>query len=176
MPECPRSRLRLGIPGIGATDFATIPPLVELAVWDPGSGIPVRRPIGRTALSDRSNAGTPVINGPSYATKYGWDVVAVCTEAEARRLEAFAELQSQNQRLKIDYPLRLIDETSYLPPEESPHSKTLLQTLQETWSASWVYGYGVFPVQLSIPDGFAVPAGVWGGVAYYKVGFAVDEL
>lgn len=171
------AQLRLGLPGAGTTDFATSPiPALTFDEWDE-TGIPTRRPLGFTAIGQRSNWGTAALVGPAHRVLYAWDVVTICTVAEARQLGALALWQVAQQKAGNLGALRLIDETDYLDSEASPHSHTLLATLTETWNAGYVYGYGVFPVQLSLPEEWKRPVGLAGdGTPLVRVGFSLEVL
>jgi hypothetical protein len=53
----------------------------------------------------------------------------------------------------------------------------LLAAIAETWNAAYVYGYGVFPVQLTLPEEWKRPVGLAGdGTALVRVGFRLEVL
>lgn len=172
-------QIRLGIPGAGTTDFATSPiGFITLDDWEPGTGIPTRKPIGTSSIGQRSNNGVAAIVAPAYVTLYGWDVVAIADLTTTLQLGALARYQDTQQKAGNLAPLRLIDETDYLDPEPNPHSKTLLTPITPPWNGSYRYGYGVFGVQLILPaDGWRTPIGVFSdGTPAYRVAFALEEL
>ncbi|MEM6435703.1 MAG: hypothetical protein AAF773_17905 [Cyanobacteria bacterium P01_D01_bin.115] len=154
--------LTIGIPGSGSTDFATTPiPALTLNAWPAGGGVPTRNEIGYAELSARSNRGTPAISGPSYDVTYSWPIAAMVTLDEALQLGALAKWQDQQYKAQNDGALRLIDELEPVDPQPSPHSRTLLSTLNPSWNAGFEYGYGVFAVKLQLPTDWRQIVGVW---------------
>lgn len=117
----------------------------------------------RVAIAQRSNGGVSQIVAPAYEPKFIWTVAAMLTQAEARQLGALAGWQDRAYKANQDGALRLIDEIEFLDSEPSPHSRTLLSTLTESWNASYVYGYGVFPVLAQLPQDWRELIGRWTG-------------
>ena len=129
------------------------------------------------SLSGRSAAGTPQIGGPSYNPTFIWPITCLLTESEARQLGALALWQNREYQAGNDGALRLIDETEYLDSEPSPHSRTLLTTLTESWNASYEYGYGVFKVKLALPQDWRSQVGVWSdGSGARLLTFVIEEV
>lgn len=154
----------LGIPGTGATDFATTPiPSLLFDRWTRESGPPVRGVIAeqRVAISDRSLNGIAQITGPAYNPKFIWPVAAMMTQAQARQLGAKAGWQDREFKAKRNGALRLIDEIEYLDSEPTPHSRTLLSAISEGWNSSYQYGYGVFDVLIVLPQDSRQLIGRW---------------
>lgn len=163
---------QLGIPGAGASDFATtpIPSINFIDCWTPDGGFPTRGEIGYATLADRSNWGTAQITGPAYGVRYIWPVAAMLTQAQARQLGALAKWQSLGYQgltnaeaptTRVARPLRLVDEIEYLDSEPTPHSRTLLSSIQESWNSDYVYGYGVFEVFVQLPQDWRQLVGRW---------------
>lgn len=154
--------LTLGIPGTGTADFATLPiPSLVLNRWSADTGAPVRGEIGYASLAGRSNNGIPQIIGPSYGEKFIWPVAAMLTLSQARQLGALAKWQSRTYKASQDGALRLIDEIDYLDSEPSPHSRSLLSAITESWNSGYVYGYGVFDALIQLPQDWKQFLGKW---------------
>jgi hypothetical protein len=170
-------QIRLGIPGTGATDFAASPiPSLTLDDWV-AEGIPTPTPIGYKEIGTRSNNGVAGIIGPAHAILYGWQVVVVTDLDGMLQLGALAKWQKLNQDAGSLAALRLIDECNYLEAEPTPHTKTLLTPLNPSWNAGYSYGYGVFPVQLILSEGWNIPIGVFAdGTPAYQLTFGVEEI
>ena len=156
-------QLRLGIPGNTSTNFASSP-LTALTLTRSPAGAPlaVVSTVGWATLSDRSNRGTAIITGPSHSFFYSWAISALLTQDEALHLQALAQWQNDKlQKKESGFALRLIDETKFVIPEPSPHSRVLLQSITPPFGNSYRYGYGVFPVKLEIPEDLLSDAGRW---------------
>ncbi|MEO0533232.1 MAG: hypothetical protein AAF215_05130 [Cyanobacteria bacterium P01_A01_bin.123] len=155
--------LTLGIPGAGASDFATTPiPSITLNLWpDDDDAEPLRSESGYAEVEERSSEGTPQIIGPSYEPTYLWTVPVMLTLDEAIQLGALAKWQDAEYKAYRDGALRLIDEIDYLDAEPSPHSRTLLSALNPSWNAGYEYGFGVFKVKLQVPGNWRRIAGRW---------------
>lgn len=107
-----------------------------------------------------SQYGTPEIQGALTDPRYTWQISAHLTENEALQLDALAKWQDSQYKAKLDGKLQLTDQMEYLPPEASPHSRTLLSALNPSWNAGYEYGYGVFDVAIAIPEQHRTHAGV----------------
>ena len=152
----------IGIPGSGASDFATTPiPSLTLNTWPANAGLPTRSTLGYAELSERSNRGTPVVTGPAYDVTYSWAIAAMLTLDEALQLGALALWQDRQYKAQNDGALRLIDQIEFLDAEPSPHSRTLLQALNPSWNAGYQYGYGVFSIKLQLPPDWRQNIGRW---------------
>lgn len=170
--------LTIGIPGGGASNFATTPiPSLAIDRFPPDAGIPIRGELGYAALSGRSTNGIPQIIGVTHTPKYLWTITAMLTDAQSRQLGALAKWQDATYKSGSDGKLRLIDEITYLDSEASPHSRTLLSSLQESWNSGYVYGFGVFDVLIQLPQDWKTAIGVWGdGSEARSVTFSLVEL
>jgi hypothetical protein len=139
-------QITIGIAGGSSTNFTTsaIPSLVLAKT----AGIlSSRTQLNPLTIAGRSSYGTLAVDGSSYAAKYGWELSAVVTEADALVLESLLQWQKANPTSG----LRLIDEVEYLAPAAT-QSRTLLATLAPTWNGAYVYGYGVYQVVLTVGD------------------------
>jgi hypothetical protein len=141
-----KGQITIGIAGNAASNFNTdsIPSLVLAKTT---SILSTRIQINPLLISGRSNAGTMVVDGTEFSTRYGWEINAVLSEDEILILDTLIQWQKDNPTIG----LRLIDEVDYLPPAAT-QSRTLLQTLNPTWNAQWVYGYGVFQAIITVGD------------------------
>lgn len=169
----------LGIPGTGTSDFASLPiPSLVLDRWTPDAGVPVRGEIGYAEVAGRSNNGISQISGVAYDPTFIWPVAAMLTQAQARQLGALARWQDREYKARRDGALRLVDEIDFLDSEPSPHSRTLLSSLQESWNSNFVYGYGVFPVKLQLGQDWRQLIGRWvdSGEEARLVTFTLIEL
>lgn len=139
--------ITIGLPGASATTFASSPiPSLEILKFPSGEILANRFSIGTVTAPRRSNYGTPALNAPAYTTKYGWQINCILTEAEWLRLSALIEYSTAEYKAGNDGKLRLVDETQFLPPEDSPHTKNLLSDITWPDNAGYVYGYGAFDV------------------------------
>ena len=155
-------QLTIGIPGAGAADYVTTPiPSLVLFRQPTDAPLALRSELGYAEVTGRSNYGTPQVSGPNYDPTYQWAVAAMLTEAEARQLGALAKWRDRQYKSNANGRLRLIDQVEYLDSEASPHSRTLLATLTETWNAGYSYGYGVFDVKIQLPPDWRSQAGLW---------------
>jgi hypothetical protein len=141
-----QGQITIGIAGNSTSNFATSP--VPSLVLSKTAGIlSTRNQINPLTIAGRSAYGTLAVDGSAYAPKYGWELSAVVTEDQLLTLEALLQWQKDNPT----NGLRLIDEVDYLAPVAT-QSRTLLTTLNPTWNGSYVYGYGVFRVILTVGD------------------------
>jgi hypothetical protein len=164
------AQIRIGIPGNSTSNFATADiPVLTLAKAPGGESLSSRSEIGMLLPADRSNAGTLAVNAPTHAIKYQWEFNAVLSEADSLVLGALIAWQKANPATG----LRLIDEVEYLDPVPV-QSRTLLATLNPTWNATYVYGYGVFSVVLIIGEGWRARFGRW-KECYLAVAFGAEE-
>lgn len=169
----------VGIPGPGTSDFASLPiPSLLFDLWTPDAGVPVRGEIGYAEVAGRSNNGISQISGVAYDPTFIWPVAAMLTQAQARQLGALARWQDREYKARRDGALRLIDEIDFLDSEPSPHSRSLLSAISESWNAAYVYGYGVFPVKLKLPQDWRQMIGRWvdSGEEARLVTFTLIEL
>lgn len=171
--------ISIGIPGAGTSDFAALPiPSLAFNRWSPDAGAPVRGEIGYASLAQRSTNGLPQIVGPAYGEKFLWPVAAMLTLSQARQLGALAKWQSREYKASRDGALRLIDEVDYVDSEPTPHSRTLLSSIPESWNSGYVYGYPVCPVLLQLPQDWKQFLGKWNssGVEARLATFTLIEL
>lgn len=170
----------LGIPGVTSTTFATTPiPALSFAdCWTRDAGFPQRGEVGYAEVIGRSTNGIPQIAGVAYKPTYLWTVVALLTQAQARQLGALAKWQDAAYKANTDGALRLIDQMEFIDSEPSPHSRTLLTPIVETFNAAYVYGYGVFPVKLQLPQDWRSLIGRWvdTGLEARQVTFTLLEV
>ena len=170
----------IGIPGVGASDFAAspIPAVTLIDCWTSEQGAPMRSPIGYVEVIGRSSYGTPQISGPSYGITYSWPVLAMITLDEALQIEALAGWQNDQYLNQNDGALRLVDEVELLGPEPSPHSRPLLTALNPSWNASYEYGYGIFKAKLQLPSDWKQILGRWtdSGEEARTCGFRLEEV
>ena len=171
-------QLSLGIPGASPTTFATTPiPAVVLFRSPADSPLASRSPLGYAEVTGRSKRGTPSVAGPTTAPTYIWAVATMLTLDEALQLEALAGWQDRAYKAKADGALRLIDETEFLGPEPTPHSRTLLTAITPAWASTYRYGYGVFAAKLQLPEDWKQQAGVWAsGAEARRCTFSLVEL
>jgi hypothetical protein len=167
----------IGIPGAGSTSLASSP--IAAVVVDDWSeqGIPIRTGIGMTAITGRSNWGTPQISAPAHRVLWSWEVTAYLTLDDAIALGALGMWQSDQQKLRNTAPLRLIDETDYTEALPSPYPVPLISPVVPAWNAGYVYGFGVYAVKLNLPGGWRQPVGLFSnGEQARLVTFQVEEL
>ncbi|MEO1208609.1 MAG: hypothetical protein AAFX78_03620 [Cyanobacteria bacterium J06638_20] len=171
-------QIRIGIPGLNATDFASSPiPVVTLDGWDSDDGIPVREPIGYKVIGLRSNNGVAGITGPAHEILYGWQISCFADIHQTIQFHSLAQWQKAEQDAQRLGALRFIEETDYLDAQPSPHQKSLLAAINPTWNAGYEYGYGVFPVQLILSSGWRRPVGQFSdGTPAYRLTFAIEEI
>lgn len=169
-------QLTLGIPGAGASDFATTPiPAIVLGEW-PADTPPTRQEFNYAVLQGRSSYGTPQVDGPAYGITYAWTVAAWLTMPEMLQLGALAKWQDRTYKTPADGKLRLIDEVRELDPEPSPHSRTLLSPLAPDWNAAYQYGFGVFNVKIVLPNDWDAYVGAANGVQRRIATFTLEEV
>ena len=170
--------LTLGIPGGGASDFTTAAlPSVVLFRSAPGEPLTSRSQLGYAGVTARSNRGAAAISGPAYAPTYIWAVASMVTQTEAQQIAALAGWQDRAYKARANGALRLLDETEYLDPEPTPHSRPLLASLTPSWASGYRYGYGVFAVKLQLPEDWRQQVGVWAtGEQARLVTFSLVEL
>jgi hypothetical protein len=170
--------ITIGIPGAGASNFATTP-IPSLVLYRASAEAPLasRSELGFSTLEGRSNWGTSQVSGPNYSARYSWAIAAMLTEDQARQLGALAKWQDGQYKGQSDGKLRLIDELEPLDPEPTPHSRTLLSALNPSWNAAYSYGYGVFDVLLQLPEDWRQQVGRWAtGEGARLVTFVAVEL
>lgn len=147
--------LTIGIPGTSSTNFATSPhPSLAIRNVTADQTLSLRSSIEdqQVLVGARSLSGTAELNGTVFASKLAWEINTVFTDADIRLINALKEWQDAAYRSGSDGALRLIDQHEYLWGETSPHSRTLLSSISESYNASVVYGHGVFSVALTLPN------------------------
>lgn len=149
----------------GYWDLITInapPPALTISKDDRvfGSGYS-RSSINWITAGDRTLNSTPTVGGRTGGPHYLWNISFIDLEATARQFEALALWSQKEYDAKRDGHLVLTDEEKYLASEVSPHSRTLVASLAESWTgASWVYGYGIFKVKIEWQENGRSEAGV----------------
>ncbi|MGD1941876.1 MAG: hypothetical protein ACFB0G_11245 [Leptolyngbyaceae cyanobacterium] len=141
----------------------------EITLAATGSGIPTqvltdfigeggysRSELGWSSVDRYSNNGVAAIAGPAYGTKYRWDLSFYYVESISLAVGAMLKwCEADKSRV-----LTLTDENSYLDPEPTPHSRTLVQALTPAgYTGSWQYGHGIFSVRPAVTDEHRSPAG-----------------
>jgi hypothetical protein len=135
------------------------PAIPELVISEFPDGDFYRRfPLGLVEIVGFSQYGTPEINGP-LTDRWSLAISAFLTEQDALQLEAMVRWGSNQYKAGQDGHLELDDEIEYLPPEESPHSRALITTLNPTWSASYEYGYGRLNVAITLSEDYRAHLG-----------------
>ena len=84
---------------------------------------------------------------------------------------------SAGNTANIDSGLRLIDEIDHVDSEPTPHSRTLLTPISESWNSNYTYGYGVFDAILQLSQDWRQLTGVWSdGEGARTLTFSILEL
>ena len=164
-----QGQITIGIAGNSPTNFTTAA-IPSLVLAKTAGILSDRTQINPLAIAGRSSYGTLAVDGSAFAPRYGWELSAVVTEDEALILESLLQWQKVNPTSG----LRLIDEVEYLAPAPT-QSRTLLATLNPSWNASYVYGYGVFQVILTMGDDWKERFGRF-RERLYQVTLGAEEL
>ena len=169
---------RIGIPGAGASDFATTPVAALNITKTPQKGPPPRGPINIIQAGDTPSLnGIDILTGPSVAPKFLWTPTALLTSTQARQLTRLFGWQQSQFRNQADGKLRLIDETRFIDDyERQVHGRTLLAQFDEADNAAQKYGYGVFNVVILLDPEFLQPSGALLGDDTDTITFTLREV
>lgn len=150
-----QGELTIGIPGAGASDFASSPITSLTITQTPQKGPPTRGKPPAVSVRSESINGTSAIGGRASAAKFIWTINCILSFDDARKLTTLADWQSDQYQNSNDGVLRLIDETKYINNfERQVWGRSLLAQIDESWNSAYKYGYGVFGVLLQLPEDF----------------------
>jgi hypothetical protein len=122
--------------------LGTLAPL-DLSVFEGDGGYTRDRYSQKVERHNR--AGRPVITGPSYGYRYIWTLGLILSDLDCLRLERFERAQQARGGLIFD------DEVTYVCPEPSPHSRSLISGSQISVSDA-ISGFGSFSVWIYLPE------------------------
>jgi hypothetical protein len=150
--------IRIGLPGAGASDFATST-LGTLTLYRAGDDVPLssRAPLGLNQAGNPTTRGTTPIFGPDYVPKYLWTLAPWLTLDEALHLQALVLYQKSAKS-----SLRLIDEVDRIVIDPAYNSRTLLSELTPSWSATRRTGFGIFAAHVTLEGEWSQYLGLWG--------------
>lgn len=115
-----------------------------------------------------------VVAGTFAEPRYTWEIGVSLPEDEMLHLQAMIMLQDRRIAAGDEDWLILVDEMQPLPPETSPHRKTLLIPIATAYSM--VYGFGVFNVILRLAEQPETIEGSLEGEVQYLVQFSAIEV
>lgn len=163
-----------------------MPDVLRLTIRDPLNAIPdlviesfddggYSRSIVQQIQSPTFTAtGVGLLTGTIARYRFTWELAVSLPKLQALHLESFVMLQDRRYSARQDGRMILIDEFDEVPPEPSPHSKTLLASSTLNGLA---YGYAQFNVKLMLGDRHKTGQGVAGdGTEQKLVQFSAIEL
>ena len=135
------------MPGLTLKDPLSVYPDIDLN-W--GAGSDYYKP-EKTAwtLSTITNAGSPVLQGPSYKIRHAWRLSLKLPHDDALLLEAYWLCQARDFSPRRSY-LIFENQIDEVYPEPPPHSRQLISGTQRSLPGGLVTGMARYPVLLLI--------------------------
>jgi len=139
---------------------------------------PTRSQINHITLGNFSPMNVPTLAGSNYLKSYHftWQIAALLTSAQSRQFEALVGWQQSQFGSGSDGRLILTEEVEYLPPETTPHSRTVISGTGITESWGQVSGFGTYYVFATLGDTHKTQVGYSGVVNYKLVQFVLTEM